>query len=69
MAYSLELDNDELGIVVEALRIQRERWQDVVMKKMANDPSVSQITLDDATTGLRRHEELLKRLPSHGLSI
>jgi hypothetical protein len=69
MAYSVELDNDELGIVVEALRIQRERWQNIVMKKMANEPSLSHITLDEATTGLRRHEELLKRLPSHGLSI
>lgn len=39
------------------------------MKKLANDSSVSAIPLDDIEEGLRRHEELLKRLPDHGLSI
>ncbi len=69
MAYTLELNDDELGVVVEALRIQRERWHDMLMKKMANDASVSHITLEEAAEGLRRHEELLKRLPAHGLSF
>jgi len=27
MSYKLELEDDEVGVVVEALRIQRERWQ------------------------------------------
>jgi hypothetical protein len=26
MAYTLELQDDEVSVVVEALRIQRERW-------------------------------------------
>jgi hypothetical protein len=62
------LEPDEVEIIVEALRIQRERWNDAVMKKMANDPSLSHITLEQAAKGLRRHEELLKRFPAHGLS-
>ncbi|MBI4259460.1 MAG: hypothetical protein HY658_02735 [Actinobacteria bacterium] len=63
-----DLQHGELEIIVEALRIQRERWQDVVMRKAVNDPSVSEIDLRWASEVLRRHEELLKRLPSHGLS-
>jgi hypothetical protein len=69
MAYTLELEDDELKVVVDALRIQRERWQDALMKKLASDPSVSAIPLDDIQEGLRRHEELLARLPSHGLKL
>lgn len=69
MAYTLELEDDELGVIVEALRIQRERWQDTLMKKLANDPNVSNISLDEIQEGLRRHDELLKRLPGRGLSL
>ena len=69
MAYTLELDPRELEVIVEALRVQRERWQDALMKKLANDPSVSSIPLDQINEGLRRHDELLKRLPDRGMSI
>ncbi len=69
MAYTLELDPRELEVIVEALRVQRERWQDALMKKLANDPSVSTIPLDQINEGLRRHDELLKRLPDRGMSI
>lgn len=69
MVYTLELEDDELGVVVEALRIQRERWQDTLMKKLANDPNVSHISLEEIQEGLRRHDDLLKRLPSRGLSL
>lgn len=45
--YTLELDwPEEVGVIVEALRVQRERWQDALMKKLANDPSVSAIPLE-----------------------
>jgi hypothetical protein len=67
VSYSLEMDDDEVGVVVEALRIQRERWQDVVMKKAADDPGVSQIPADEASRRLAQHVDLLRRLPNHGL--
>jgi len=69
MAYTVELENGELEVIVEALRIQEERWQDALMKKLANDPSVSHIPLEHIQEGLRRHKELLKRLPDHGFSL
>lgn len=70
MAYSLELNDDEVELVVEALRIQLERWQDTLRKKSANDPTVSHISRDDIRQGLRRHENLLERLPKyHGLAL
>jgi hypothetical protein len=53
-------------VVVEALRIQRERWQDVLMKKLANDPSVSAVPFDQIQQGIERHEKLLKRLRTMG---
>jgi hypothetical protein len=44
--YTLELDwPEEVGVIVEALLVQRERWQDALMKKLAKDPSVSAIPL------------------------
>jgi hypothetical protein len=68
--YTLELDwPEEVGVIVEALRVQRERWQDALMKKLANDPSVSAIPLEQIQQGIERHEKLLKRLPDHGLTI
>lgn len=39
------------------------------MKKLANDPSLSHIGLEEIQEGLRRDEELLKRLPDHGLNL
>lgn len=46
MAYSLDLEPDDVEVIVEALRIQRERWEDTLMKKLANDPSVSEIPIE-----------------------
>jgi hypothetical protein len=64
--YKLELSWDEVGVIVEALRIQRERWEKALMQKLANDPEVSNIPIDHIQDGLARHTELLDRLPSHG---
>jgi hypothetical protein len=69
MSYSLELDDDEIGIVVTAVRIQQERLHDAVMGKLIHDPNLGEVPLKDATEMLRRHEELLKRLPERGLNF
>lgn len=56
-----------VGIVVEALRIQRGRWAGIFQKMFANDASVSTISPDEAVEALRLHEELLDRLPNRSL--
>jgi hypothetical protein len=38
--------NSRSGSAVESLRIQREGWQEALMKKLANDQSVSAVPLD-----------------------
>jgi len=69
VGFKTELSDEELELIVEALRIQRERWHDVVMRKMANDPGVSAIDLGRAVEIEQRHEALLARLPDRGLSV
>lgn len=51
----------EVDVITEALQIQRERWQDARIKRIANDPSVSTIPLEEIDEGIRRHEDLLRR--------
>lgn len=41
----------------------------MLIKKLADDLSVSAIPIDEIEKGLRRHEDLLARLPSRGLSL
>jgi hypothetical protein len=67
--YSLEVDREELGVIVEALRIQRETWNDALMKKIADDESVSAIQLSTIQKALAIHDELLKRLPDKGMTF
>jgi hypothetical protein len=62
VSYSLEMDDDEVGVVVDALMIQREKWQAVVMKKTVDDPSVSHVSVEEAARRLTQHEDLLRRL-------
>jgi hypothetical protein len=68
--YTLELDwPEEVGVIVEALRVQRERWQDALMKKLANDPSVSAIPLEQIQQGIERHAASSAAAPSPRSSV
>jgi hypothetical protein len=66
--YNLELDWEEVTIIVEALGIQRERWEQAVLTAMAGQP-VMGVSLTRANELLGRHSKLLDRLPDHGLTI
>jgi hypothetical protein len=63
MGLPIDLSPEEIDLVVSALRIQLERWQDALVKKMGKDANLSHITMDSIRDGIRRHEELLKRFP------
>jgi len=68
-SFTLELDDEDATVVVEGLRIQREKWQDILMKKLDNDPGVSAIPLDRIHDTPRRVDELLKRMPYGGIAL
>jgi hypothetical protein len=48
MSHTLQLDDDEAGVVVEALRTYRETWQEGAVKSLTGDLQ------GFAATGLRR---------------
>jgi hypothetical protein len=53
--YSSKTVNSRSGLVIEALRIQRERSREALMKKLANEPSVS---ADSSTKSSSAHRGL-----------
>ena len=66
MSHTLQLDNDEAEIVVEALRTYRETWQEGAMKSLTGD---LQVSAQQAADVLGRIEALLERPPKRGITL
>ena len=66
MSHTLQLDDDEAEVVVEALRTYRETWQEGAMKSLTGDLQVSP---QQAADVLGRIEALLERLPKRGVTL
>lgn len=65
--HALTLTSEEARVVVEALRIYNENMEKVQFKVIAGDPSASTIPLEEVNRILSRINDVLIRLPDHGL--
>lgn len=68
MAYTLELDEDEVPIVVEALRVFRENWQAGMWRTLGGD-DLEGLSAAQAAEVAKRCAAILERLPARGLVV
>jgi Mg2+ and Co2+ transporter CorA len=66
VSHTLQLDDDEAEVVVEALRNYRETWQEGAVKSLTGD---LQVSAEQAADVLARIEALLERLPKRGVTL
>jgi hypothetical protein len=67
VAYTLELDEDEVPIVVEALRIFRENWEKGMWRTLVGD--LQDLSPAQAADVAKRCSAILERLPARGLVV
>lgn len=67
--YALELEHAELEVVVEGVRLLRERWNAVLLRKgFPSQDEMPQTPLDYVRDVVARCDAVLARLPDHGLN-